>query len=245
MKKNKYIIAIVITLIFITSSFVEDKDKITKIKVETTMPNVWVSAKKDFIFSEKKTFSIYYLGKYRVYEFPAYSIDNKGKISNSINNGYFIHEYGEKYGKLYPIYDTQGSKQLVDSVLRLRAFQGNDIFFEHVDTTFIGKKLLPNGIVKEISVPKLIKDRTYPDTVYHYYSDKLVDIEYSFSKKIDHIKQSKFFKCKGVFNSQQYQGDTIKLPRREFLVEMRKDIVTDQDKESVFGVLDKYLKNPK
>ena len=76
------------------------------------------------------------------------------------------------------------------------------------------------------------------DTIYYYYSKKMNNIEYSFSKKLDSISRKKLFKVRLLYNSKFSSSNKSVLPKREISFEIRE--VTPPDPKDVFSIFRKY-----
>ncbi|MBB6002845.1 hypothetical protein [Arcicella rosea] len=214
---------------------------IDKVTLEINIPNVVFNKGKVSVSDNKKTFSIYTINQYNIYEFQVYGTDSLSNVINTSKKEYFIYKQGMRNGLFYSKYFPYRNQYNVDSVLKIRAFKGNEKLFELVNNFANDKRVntLKDGVIEETFIIKNKKDRTFPDTLIYSYSKKFNSLRYSFSERIDKEHSGKLFKCRGVFNMQQYSGENITIPKRELLVEIKKDTVTNN--KELFQNLDAFI----
>jgi hypothetical protein len=155
---------------------------------------------------------------------------------------HFVHERNSDFGFYYDSLKQILPKKIpVDSFLKLKAFKGFN-FYDNVNDSLIQKVNLPNGGIVETYLPRVRYDQSYGDTTYLYYTPKLKDVEYSFSKELDTSRNLKVYKVRIVYNSQFYTGYSFKFPRREYLFELGAFEVKDADQiPYLFEQFERYL----
>lgn len=159
---------------------------------------------------------------------------------------YFIYERNSRFGFYYDsVNRILPEKNPVDSFLKLKAFKGFN-YYDNVNDSLIQKVNLPNGQILETYLPRVRYDQSYGDTTYIYYTPKLTDVEYSFSKELDSSRNLKVYKVRIVYNSQFYSGYLFKFPRREYLFELSDYEEKDLDQiRNLFQQFEQYVSTKK
>lgn len=139
---------------------------------------------------------------------------------------YFIYNKRDSFGILFnSITDSSyGANYRVDSLLFNRGFKGKDLDIP-ADSLWSLVEVKKDN--EDVSIQKyaLLKqgDETSIDSIYYYYSKKMKNIEYSFSKKLDSISGMKLFKTRLVFNSKFSRAQNFITPKREISFEIREE----------------------
>lgn len=131
----------------------------------------------------------------------------------------------------------------VDSLLKLKAFWGNNYFDSKNDSLVSQDKNVAGYTLVEKYIPKYKPDDSYPDTTILYYNNKLVGFYHSFSKDLEQHKQLKIYKVRMIFKEQNNEQYNITVPYREFKFEFLKDSVSiPADIVSLFEKFESYNK---
>jgi hypothetical protein len=185
------------------------------------------------------TIVIYNYLNYVLYQLPAkvvFETENKIKGTES----FFIFKKDSKYGIfINSIKDSKkGEKLLVDSFLAKRALKDNR-FSSIPDTTYkLANTTLNNGIYIEVFLPIQKKNENIFDSIIFYYSKKYNSFEYSFSPKLDSLKQRKLFKIRLLFKEKFSPAYNAVIPQREYLYEI--EPTSAIFKKAIIKVIEKY-----
>ena len=140
---------------------------------------------------------------------------------------YFGVQKNEENGIFYDSLNVKQSRNFsVDSVLTTRAFKKMKLY-DGKNRILVERLKQDDGQIIEKYVCKEKRDYSYPDTTFVYYSDKLKDIEYSFSRELDSLKGMKVQKMVMLYNAQQYAGMPVKFPERRLSFEMNEVPITN------------------
>jgi hypothetical protein len=195
------------------------------------------------VYSLNDTLLISYHNDYILYRLsPTIEFKTGKKISGT--EPYFIFKKRNSNGFLFSSLKdiSSGVKYSVDSILSTRGMKGTDFdtppdsLWHLVDTISDDRKTF---FLEKYAATKII-DETTIDSIYYYYAKNLKKVEYSFSKKLDSLRNSKLYKIELIFNkkfSSSYNGT---LPRREFLFELRDKNL--QNKSEIISFFKKFEK---
>jgi len=144
-------------------------------------------------------------------------------ISSEIRYKYFIykgnHPVGYKYDSLSALNNQAFS---IDSFLTAEAF-GKSKFFDKANDSLIESTTdQKTKVLTEKYIPRIMYDETYPDSSYMYFSDHLLkNIEFSFSRYLDSVKNKKLFKVIFIHNPIPKGKYPFDVPRRNLIFEMK------------------------
>ncbi len=197
-----------------------NQDSVRKIYLTFNMPVVNLAGE---LTNVHDSLCIYYYNNYILYQLPNhYSQEEEGKIIlREIQYNYFVYKKGDRDGSVFSsLKDSVGKKVKVDSVLAAEAFS-TAIFYNNKNDSLIKtiQDISANTIVK-MYVPKFKYDDTYGDTLYLYFTKKLKNINYSFSKELDSSMNFKLYKVRLLYNPRYSTTYKIMAPKREFKFEI-------------------------
>ncbi len=208
-------------------------DTIHSVRVYSNFPGVSPKGK---LLNMYDSLTIFYYKEMVLYQIPTvHLITNTylNKFGNTVKNTtkeepafeYFVYKQGDDSGFSGLLYDTLTvsafKKRRLDSFLVNEALR-NPVAFNNLDEVLIEHKLSKGYYsLIEKSAPKKKIDETYEDTSYFYFSDRLKDIDFSFSPKMDSLKNSKLVKIRFLYNATYSKKYKIRLPRREMFFEIR------------------------
>lgn len=214
---------------FITCSS-RSVEKISKLRKITLKYNIPILKLTGELLNITDSVSIFYYYDDILYQFPyTYTLENENTIlSQEIKYKYFVYRKGESYGYYYDSLNSKNFRKLpVDSLLGLKAFVGNK-FWDKNNYSLVGvRNNEDNYTLIEKYVTKIKPDETYSDTAILYFTDKLRNIEYSFSNELENAKKLKLCKIRILYNSQFYKGYSFRFPQREFSFELKEDTVAN------------------
>ena len=228
--KAATIAALMISLLFLASSTCSKKNDLKCISLCFSYPvNSYKEKDEIKIYNLKDTISIFYYSDYLIYRLsPTVRFETGEKVKGT--EPYFIYNKKNKLGLLFSSLEdsTQGITYPVDSFLINRALKGKDLDIP-VDSlwSLIGVVKGKDGILIEKYGSIKPGDEMTIDSIYYYYSKKMIKVEYSFSKKLDSVNRMKLFKARFLFNSKYSSSNKIVLPKRELSLEMREEIASD------------------
>jgi hypothetical protein len=195
------------------------------------------------IYSLTDTISIFYYGNYVLYQLsPTVKFETGEKIRGT--EPYFIFNKKNHFGFLYPSMKNpnHGAKLSVDSFLINRGMKGKD-FDIPPDSLWslhaVVKDKSQDFILEKYGTIKPV-DETNFDSIYYYYTRKIKNTEFSFSRKLDSIKRMKLYKVRLIFNEKFSPADKILLPKREFLFEIRDKTVSNP--KEIIGFIQRFIK---
>jgi len=191
------------------------------------------------IYTLKDTILIFYYSDYVIYRLPpTVKFETDEQIKGT--EPYFIYNKKDSFGIFFNSLtdSSSGITCRVDSFLFNRGFKVKDID-RPVDSIspLMEVKKVKDGVVEKYGLIKQ-GDEMSIDTIYYYYSKKMNNIEYSFSKKLDSISRKKLFKVRLLYNSKFSSSNKSVLPKREISFEIRE--VTPPDPKEVFSIMKKY-----
>lgn len=184
----------------------------------------------------KQEFSIYSLKSTLVYELPYFMHKETDSVSTNVKK-FFIFKRGAYQGLMYFPALPQGlTVYKVDSVLKAETLTGfGDILT--VDTNVFVSRSVLEDTIKEVYVPKIRKDFTYPDTVVISYLTTKLDLDYSLSKSIEKVKNKTVVKVNSIFEPTIAEG--ISLPKRSVVFKLK---VVDEIPKEQLKKIQTYLK---
>lgn len=187
------ILSAVTTLFSCLGSSKNLKKNIIRIGVTTRIPDRIVDNHGETFIHD---FFISYYGQYLLYELPyhkTYEINNE-LIYDSVKYEFFICDHDTKAGYLLKnISDSLKMKIKGDSILRTRAYYGSADMTDAFAELKI-KTLDKLSIINTITIYKYTFDNNFYDSAYFYYCKDLTGIEFSFSRSLDSIYNSKLCK---------------------------------------------------
>jgi len=180
------------------------------------------------------TIAIVYYNNYILYHLPkkrVFETDVKMKNQDS----YFLQQRDSSYGFLFESESMNLSRRVnADSFLKRKAFAGiklengpNDTLIEAINNY--------QGILLEKYTPKQNSHSNF-DTLIFYYANDFKSIDFSFSKKMDSLKQLKLFKVRLINNQSFSYPYNRMLPKREYLFEINQ--ITEDSLRSYVQVIE-------
>jgi|KBSSwiStaDraftv2_1062776.scaffolds.fasta_scaffold758702_1 hypothetical protein len=139
---------------------------------------------------------------------------------------WFIYREKAKHGFLFnSISDSsRGLKLLVDSFLNNRAYASAN-FNIPSDSLFAKDQNKEEKFVEKYHIK--VHTDNYPDSIYYYFTNELKNIDYSFSQKLDTLKNMKLYKVRLLYNETFSLSYQAIIPKREFLFEIREEAIAD------------------
>jgi hypothetical protein len=246
-----------LTMILIACSSVQKKDEnpssITALSLSSNIQIVRSDDKQLFEMNDSLTI-FYYQGitLYRIF-IPVTSsilLNDKNRnvtgekiLKTEIKSQYFIHRKDDVIGyKFDSLNATSFTKLRVDSFLLKKALTSFKKFYNKTNDSLVENIKMPDNIVIEKYIPKLKYDDSYGDSTYLYFSNdlNLKKFEFSFSEEVESIKHMKLFKIRYIYNSVSKENHSLNTPKREFLFELKKTPINDQQK--IISFFEKYKK---
>lgn len=219
-----------ITLIC-TSYKIKEVDKISKIVISRNYPNIQPNGK---IKYSDNNLSIYYCNEYEIYEYPSnqsfFTFNSNGETTNDSNRiviEYFICKKNQNYGVIY----SKGKGSSLSSYKKVVAKVDSIVYrvlVSSLDLDLTNLKLIESksdlGIVEEKYVPKikLSNPVSLIDTISFFFTKNMMDVDYTFSKKTDSLKGTKFIGYKARFLSKFYGNYPVKIDEIQLNLEMKK-----------------------
>ncbi len=236
------ILSVVTTLFSCLGSSKNLKRNIIRIEVTTRSPDRIVDNRGETFVHD---FYISYYGQYLLYELPyhkTYEINNE-VIYDSVKYEFFICNHDTKAGYLLKnIGDSLKIKIKGDSILRTRAYYGSGDMTDAFAELKI-KALDKLRIINAETIYKYTFDNNFYDSAYFYYCKDLTDIEFSFSRLLDSMYNSKlckiqlFIKKDSSITSPELKGFFINS------FEIRKTPVTNEGE--IKNLFDKFIQDEK
>lgn len=187
------------------------------------------------VFDLNDTTKIVYYENFILFEIPYVNqvsnvnMDSNGNVisenlvKTELKHKFYIYAKGAEYGLDFDSLNASVSEKFsVDSLLKAHAFK--DFEFSNNNDSLI-KTFTYGNILAEEFVPKVKWDSSYPDSSYLFYSDKL-NVDFSFSKKLDSIHKAKLFKIRFIYNAIAKDDYPAGIPKREFLFELQETPVS-------------------
>ena len=183
-------------------------------------------------------YNLYYHKDYIMYKFNYRfdSLQNHQLVSKEMRYFYFAFHKDSLYGYIYYLNNTgfnnNGARVLKDSILQKRIFESK-LF----DTL---AHLIPDSVNNQANgYVKLYKNPPPPDgkpaieetSIYFFYSNTFQDIHETFSKRMDQEKKMKLYKIVVKTGGGVNKELNVKLPPREYLLEMKKIETEDFSQE--------------
>lgn len=172
-----------------------------------------------------------------VYRLPSYhtltttNINKNGDIINEdsktpLEFQYFVYHNKENYGHMYDSIDATyyRKRMLVDSFLVRHAFKNAQ--FVNLNNWKQLSIIREKDRFKKTYIPK---DKSDTDTVYLSFSEKLKDLKYSFSSKLDSAKGAKLFQIKFVLNAIPPQTGGTVIPKKVYSFELKRAAIGNKD----------------
>jgi hypothetical protein len=207
---------------------VQSKQLKTKTVVTFSIPIIHQDGQSEVVTD---SFSVINHNEYFLYELPYIrSVENETELlSVTVKFNYLLHKKGARYGFFFDsLSSNKPRKMLVDSILSSKIFY-NFQFYDNKNDSLVETCKIENESVVEKYVPKIKYDQSYPDTSYFYYTDKQLNIDYSFSSELENIKKKKIFKAEMLYKSQWYEGFNFKAPERKFSFALKETTVTNEE----------------
>ncbi len=229
---------------------IKEVDKISKIIISRNYPNVQPNGK---IKYSENNLSIYYCNEYEIYEYPSnqsfFTFNSNGETTNDSNRiviDYFICEKNQNFGIIYS--RNKGSSlgsykkvvAKVDSIV-YRVLQSS------LDLDSTNFKLIESkadlGVIEEKYVPKikLSNPVSLIDTISFFFNKNMMDVDYTFSKKTDSLRKTKFIGYKARFLSKFYGNHPIKIDEIQLSLDMKK--VPVNNREFILSFIKQFKKD--
>jgi hypothetical protein len=211
----------------------------TKTTVTFSIPIIHQDGQSEIVTD---SFSVLKHNEYLLYELPyTRSVENETELlSVTVKFNYLLHKKGERYGFFFDsLSSNKPRKTLVDSILSSKIFYSFE-FYNNKNDSLVETCKIENESVVEKYIPKIKYDQSYPDTTYFYYTDKQLNIDYSFSSELENAKKKKIFKVEMFYKSQSYEGFNFKAPERIFSFNLKEVIINNESE-----ILDFFLRTKK
>ena len=117
-------------------------------------------------------------------------------ISSEVRYKHYVYKANSPRGYKYDSLKALTNRGFtVDSFLAAKAF-AKFKFYDKANDTLVESAIDPKTkVLTEKYIPRIKYDETYPDSSYRYFSDHdLMNVEFSFSKYLDSVKNKKLFK---------------------------------------------------
>lgn len=231
-KSIKETIVSLILIIFIFNAFSfnkqKEQNKIKKIKIKYNLPFIKNNRE---IGNLTDSLSIIYSGNNIIYEIPYYfSLEKNDSIVHmKTKYKYFAYQKGTEMGFWFDsINALSKKKENILSVHKEKTFANPPDLFDEKNDVLVNTERNKDGYkLIETYTSKIKTDITYSDTMKVYYKDELKNINYSISKKLEHIKKLKVFKIRFIYNSKSIKEHTYKLSRRELFISIQEDTISN------------------
>ena len=188
------------------------------------------------VLTQKDSTSIFYGGNYAIYEVPTYyrssnirsdkqtKITSETDIKEEIKYKYIIRNKHNPYGYCYDSLaaKTHGKKILIDTFLN-KTIAANVPFYNKVNDTLVSYIHNINGDLIERHICKKRFDSSYPDSLYYHFSNKLRDVNFSFSNELDSTRKMKLFKVEFIFSPTTDPQNGTVIPRRALSFEIKRN----------------------
>ena len=230
--KKPFFAVIIISLFLINSCLSQnskEKENINKFILFYNVPIVKLNGDLQNITD---TLIIYTKNDLSLYALPYnYSIDDGNKLTlEETRFRYFIFRANEPFGYYFDsLYSQNPLKMNVDSLLKEKAFTATNYYDRINDSLIIKIQNQDNIPLIEKYIPKTKHDNSYADTTIFYYSKKLKNLDYSFSKDLEKERTLRISKVQMVFNNYFDKLYNIELPEREFSFELSECLVKNED----------------
>lgn len=241
--KNRHFVSIFILIqagLFFTCSTHISKNNLTRIKVKFCTP---ITIENDKLIGDTIIVFISNFLNYKIIELPnRVSLqDGLEVIYDTINYEYLIENITKKEGyMLKGLNDTFKLISNKDSIINSRAFKGLKGDFVETDKMGLitkGEKI-GNG---KLYIKKYLTTKVIYDSLYFYYDTNLKDLNFSLSKQLDIINDSKLFKIEMFIKS-----DSLKnaFPNaKDFFKNSIEFMIEKNNKESeLLTLLNRFIK---
>jgi len=183
-------------------------------------------------FNLKDTVWIFYYNNTVLYRLSGTrNVETDRKILGT--ETWFVYRKKATHGFLFNSMtdSSKGLKLPVDSFLNNRAYASAN-FDIPSDSLYERSENKLDNFVEEYFV-KIVHSDNYPDSIYYYFTKNL-NIDYSFSRKMDSAKKMKLYKIRLLYNEGFSPSYKIMLPKREFLFEIREEAITNSKEIEIF-----------
>lgn len=231
---NPALMVFSVLFIMCSSENIKNEKKILRIDLRYNIPIVKLNGE---LQNVTDSFSIFYYDSIILYKFPyTYSIENANTIEKQEKRfKYFIYQNHKPYGYYYDSINAKSYRKMnVDSLLSAKAFASNNFYDKNNDSLIEVIKSRSNYSLIEKYISKKKPDQSYADTTIFYFTDKFKDLELSFSKELENIKNLKIFKVRILYNAHYDKVYNIKLPNREIAFELREKPFINSDEILAF-----------
>jgi|GEM_PF-2581682 len=191
------------------------------------------SPEQNGILRRKDSFDIFYIGENTIYRLGTEYVANKVHVADDgelitdsiltkeIKYKYFVFTNSDTDGFLFDsLQDTKPKQREIKSYLASK-LSFSETMFSTDKYKRTESLILHNGDIFEAysSAPKI--DESYPDSLYYYFSDTLRNVDFTFSRSQDSLKQKKLVKAIFLFNTYKHEGLSMQIPRRELVFALR------------------------
>ncbi len=202
-------------------------------------------------FISKDSFYIHFYRNCTMYQIPELyvstltRVDTLGNIidkkilSSNTKFHYWIYKNGDSSGLRFDTIGTEiNSKFKVDSLIEEKTPFKEGI---SMDSYRLWEKLIDSAkhFITEKYVPE-VKTETTPDSSFLYFRNDWSDINFSFANKLDIQKKAKLYKFRMLFNPIPKGKNTVDIPGREIIAEIRKPSV--QNREEIIQLFENFKK---
>jgi hypothetical protein len=145
---------------------------------------------------------------------------------------YFVFKKKDKYGLWLSKLDSinHGKSEPVDSFLNIRAFASAKFNLTTNDSLIQSVNDKKANILQEKYIPKKRYGEFTFDSVYYYFTNDLKNFDYSFSPKLDSIRNMKLFKVRLLYNQSFSSKYNHILPKREYFFQIKEVPITNPEK---------------
>ena len=194
------------------------------------------------LFNLKDTVWIFYYDSKVLYRLSeSRNLETDKKIAGT--EAWFIYHEKAKHGFLFnSISDSsRGLKLLVDSFLNNRAYASAN-FDIPSDSLLIKAQDNEVKFVEKYYTKE--HNENYPDSIYYYFTNELKNIDYTFSRKLESLKNMKLYKVRLLYNETFSPSYKAMIPKREFLFEIREEVIVNSREIIDFFERVKQLNSP-
>jgi hypothetical protein len=187
-------------------------------------------------FNLRDTIWIFYYGNYVLYRLSGTrNLETDKKIPGT--ETWFIFPKKNTHGFLFNSIDNNnaGVKLKVDSFLINRAYASAN-FDIPSDSLFAKAQNNEEKFVEKYYTKEHAEN--YPDSIYYYFTNELKNIDYTFSPKLDSLKNMKLYKVRLLYNETFSLSYKAIIPKREFLFEIREDVIANP--KEVINLFEKF-----
>ncbi|PXY41633.1 hypothetical protein DMB65_06695 [Flavobacterium cheongpyeongense] len=227
--KNSIKGTVIVSLILILFSFsiyslTKKKNKYEKIKIKYNLP--FVKSNGD-VGNVTDSLSIIYKGNNIIYEIPYYYYSKKKETLGRTKTifKYFVYQNGSELGTWFDSINAPNKKtEKIINIHKEKTILSPPDLFDETNDVLINTIRNKEGYTTiETYIPKFKKDLTYPDTMKVYYKNRLKNIDYSLSKKLDSLKKLKVFKIRFIFNTKLTKDYPYRTQNKELNISIQED----------------------